>query len=325
MPDTTPASDRPADLLRAALVAALDTAHRTHPCSATGSVYWTGCYHPDGTGLSCHSERRADAVLSVLPAPALAVARQLLGTTECPECGTSGACNGGPCPLTTVVDRRARYAAAIRETDGWVLDDGQHMIDAVMAVADAEQASLRAEAEGLDEALRGAILASEKGGARLRAELDKLIRWHKEDGAQAVKAATTITRLRAERAELSRQLDCLRGDMRDMEACVREQDAEFERIRRAAGEAAAGVQPPTEGETKAPGGELPIVGYRSHTGKILRCTACAPSPYLIRTGEFVPVDSEDLPDGGFCTWHECGRDVLATPPAAPAAPEEPTP
>lgn len=40
-------------------------------------------------------------------------------------------------------DRRERYAAAIRETDGWVLDDGQHMIAAVIAVADAEQAELR--------------------------------------------------------------------------------------------------------------------------------------------------------------------------------------
>ncbi|UDM00047.1 hypothetical protein [Streptomyces longhuiensis] len=41
--------------------------------------------------------------------------------------------------------RRERYAAAIRETDGWVLDDGQHMIAAVMAVADAEHAELRRE------------------------------------------------------------------------------------------------------------------------------------------------------------------------------------
>lgn len=72
------------------------------------------------------------------------------------------------------VDRRARYAAAIREADGWVLDDGQHMVDAVMAVADAEQAALRAEVEGLDEALRGAISASEKDGARLRAEVERL-------------------------------------------------------------------------------------------------------------------------------------------------------
>ncbi|MFJ8923900.1 hypothetical protein ACIREK_31035 [Streptomyces sp. NPDC102415] len=35
---------------------------------------------------------------------ALAVARQVLGTvTECPECGNTGACNGGPCPLGTVI------------------------------------------------------------------------------------------------------------------------------------------------------------------------------------------------------------------------------
>ncbi|MEU3700963.1 hypothetical protein AB0E82_01920 [Streptomyces anulatus] len=215
---------------------------------------------------------------------ALAVARQFLGTTQCGECRDTGACNGGPCPLLTAeearepsADRRDRYAAAMALRDGhpeWPVryeDDEQdyrRRADAVMAVADAEQASLRAEAEGLDEALRGAISASEKDGARLRAELavaappapadraaevedlraelDKLIRWHKEDGAQAVKAATTIKRLRAERAELSRQLDCLRGDMRDMETSLREQDGEFERIRRAAGEAAAGAHHPTE-------------------------------------------------------------------------------
>ncbi|MGC5531606.1 hypothetical protein [Streptomyces sp. SR-10] len=117
--------DRPADLLRVALIVALDNANHTHPCQATGSAYWTGCYHPDGTGPSCHSERRADAVLAVLPAPALAVARQLLGTTTCAG-------------VTPSADRRARYAAATRETDGWVLDDGRHMIDAVMAVADTE-------------------------------------------------------------------------------------------------------------------------------------------------------------------------------------------
>ncbi|MEU0978492.1 hypothetical protein ABZ488_04675 [Streptomyces griseus] len=88
------------------------------------------------------------------------VARRILGTSA-----AEGA------TAVPSADRRARYAAAIREADGWVLHDGQHMIDAVMAVADAEQASLRAEAEGLDEALRGAISASEKDGARLRAEL----------------------------------------------------------------------------------------------------------------------------------------------------------
>ncbi|MGW1814233.1 hypothetical protein ACWCQM_11805, partial [Streptomyces sp. NPDC002125] len=66
-------------------------------------------------------------------ATALAVARQVLGTTT------------GQPETATTVDRRARYAAAIRDTDGWVLDDGQHMLDAVMAVADNELAELRAD------------------------------------------------------------------------------------------------------------------------------------------------------------------------------------
>ncbi|HSE05916.1 MAG TPA: hypothetical protein VLK35_17340 [Methylomirabilota bacterium] len=56
--------------LRADFVTALDNAHRTHPCPVTGRPYWTGCVHYDETGHvagvgSCHSERRADAVLAV--------------------------------------------------------------------------------------------------------------------------------------------------------------------------------------------------------------------------------------------------------------------
>lgn len=50
--------------LRARVISALDAAHHTHPCPVTGRPYWTGCVHPNGVG-SCHSERRADAVLAV--------------------------------------------------------------------------------------------------------------------------------------------------------------------------------------------------------------------------------------------------------------------
>ncbi|MEU5496127.1 hypothetical protein [Streptomyces griseofuscus] len=53
--------------LRDRIAQALDNANRTHPCPVTGSQYWTGCYHPDGTSSSCHTNRRTDAVLSVLP------------------------------------------------------------------------------------------------------------------------------------------------------------------------------------------------------------------------------------------------------------------
>ncbi|RUP66737.1 hypothetical protein SSPNP10_15860 [Streptomyces sp. NP10] len=49
---------------------------------------------------------------------ALAVARQLLGTTVCPECGTSGACNGGPCPLTpAALPAPADRAGLVREQE----------------------------------------------------------------------------------------------------------------------------------------------------------------------------------------------------------------
>ncbi|RNG26158.1 hypothetical protein [Streptomyces botrytidirepellens] len=52
------------DVLRAAYIAALDEAHHTHPCPVTGPD-WTSCVPPGGRVGSCHSERRADAVLAV--------------------------------------------------------------------------------------------------------------------------------------------------------------------------------------------------------------------------------------------------------------------
>ncbi|MGW6652454.1 hypothetical protein AMK23_26190 [Streptomyces sp. CB02130] len=142
----------------------------------------------------------ADAVLAVLPAPALAVARQLLGTNEAE--GTE--------PALSVEGR-----------------------------TNAELASLAVNAaNALRDEKRHYRIACEEN-ARLRAELAAAAPPAPADRAAEAKAATTITRLRAERAELNRRLDCLRGDMRDMESSLREQDAEFERIRRAARETAS--------------------------------------------------------------------------------------
>ncbi|MFJ7525181.1 hypothetical protein ACIQ1S_09660 [Streptomyces griseus] len=141
------------------------------------------------------------------------VARQLLNAAEGATAEPS-------------VDRRARYAAAIREADGWVLDDGQHMIDAVMAVADAEQASLRAEVEGLDEALRGAISASEKDGARL------------PPPAPADRAAVLREAAEAVAADRDATSGARSGAKQGMTRAVT-------LLRRLAVDAAAGVQPPT--------------------------------------------------------------------------------
>ncbi|MER8266497.1 hypothetical protein ABT007_20115 [Streptomyces griseus] len=82
MTDTSPT---PADQLRAA------AGHAPSPELARllATLADASDHHPTGEG----------GVVATVVHPALAVARQLLGTTACPECGTSGACNGGPCPL----------------------------------------------------------------------------------------------------------------------------------------------------------------------------------------------------------------------------------
>ncbi|MFD5220289.1 hypothetical protein ACFWMH_21895 [Streptomyces tendae] len=65
------------------------------------------------------------------------------------EHGEQPAVSLPPADQTAEPERRERYKAAIREADGWVLDDGQHMVDAVMAVADAELAEARTQAANL--------------------------------------------------------------------------------------------------------------------------------------------------------------------------------
>ncbi|WP_435215850.1 hypothetical protein [Streptomyces sp. bgisy034] len=55
--------------------------------------------------------------------------------------------------------------------------------------------------------------------------------------------------------------------------------------------------------------ELPIVAYRSDGGRLLNCLRHVPPP-AARHADFHPVTAEDLPDGGICTYPDCGVDVL---------------
>lgn len=91
--------------------------------------------------------------------------------------------------------RRERYEAALCEADGRdpavCAVEYKDAADAAMAVADVEQRSLRAEVDGLDEALRGLISASEKDNNRLRAEKKARTEW-------AEAAEKENARLRAE-------------------------------------------------------------------------------------------------------------------------------
>ncbi|MBQ1118500.1 hypothetical protein [Streptomyces sp. C3-3] len=342
MPDPTPASDRPADQLRAAAEKLREEAARAHRAPpgpwAVADEHVVRCADgmivADRSGTD-HPAERADLRYIALMHPgvglavarwleswagvdlsehgpmpedaqhALAVARQLLGTTTaedepdvvayrntdrpgvllCREHGEGwlgltpltsedledgGFCTWGReyghecgrdvliAPTTSaaslgeVVSRLAAHAVGFQD----VLDESDRGPWGALILADIAELRALANRPAADAAppapadrYRSAWGSARHRAAVLSAELTRraplLGEYAAENTrllAQAVKAATTITRLRAERAELGRQLDCLRGDMRDMEACVREQDAEFERIRRAAGEAAAGVQ-----------------------------------------------------------------------------------
>ena len=53
----------------------------------------------------------------------------------------------------------------------------------------------------------------------------------------------------------------------------------------------------------------PVVAYRSDGGRLLNCLRHVPPP-AARHADFHPVTAEDLPDGGICTYPECGVDVL---------------
>ncbi|MEV0917876.1 hypothetical protein AB0I93_26910 [Streptomyces sp. NPDC049967] len=130
MPDTTPTTARTtwpaaAELQQAADIrrAAGDPLVADWLDATANALAWLAPYRDNEPGYGMWQA-------------AVAVARLVLGTTD-------------QQPETAPADRRARYAAVIRDTDGWVLDGGQHMVDAVMAVADAEQVELRAQVANL--------------------------------------------------------------------------------------------------------------------------------------------------------------------------------
>ncbi|QTU45616.1 DUF1674 domain-containing protein [Streptomyces scabiei] len=55
--------------------------------------------------------------------------------------------------------------------------------------------------------------------------------------------------------------------------------------------------------------EPSVVAYRSDGGRLLNCLRHVPPP-AARHADFHPVTAEDLPDGGICTYPDCGVDVL---------------
>lgn len=226
----------------------------------------------------------ADAVLSVLPAPALAVARQLLGTS---------AAEGGPCPTPethnwgcgcptdeapTAKRVEAEHVLYDALTKGTPLAQvRQHIIDEYRAAVIAEHTHAAPPAP----ADRAAVL--------------------REDPTP-VSLATTLSELADEQTQLAVADDL--GRRRDMAAARRRFVTD---LRALADDAAAGVQPPTTTADRAAALGMTPTEYRqhSHTTAVEQIQAAAQGLFA---GTAIRV-----------------MDALATPPAAPAAPEDPTP
>ncbi|MFJ3601861.1 hypothetical protein ACIPVA_03600 [Streptomyces anulatus] len=265
----TPAADRPADQLRAAAERARETGDPLHTALAAllerhakehdASVVAAANVWPDS------ADEAARWLAAQVPAPALAVARQLLGTTT----------GAGPAAVPSTAAMLSTPCDACDHTLNWHRNDVGCTVPRCVC-------------------------------GRFQDPVEATAPPAPADRAAEAKAATTIRRLRAERAELSRQLDCLRGDMRDMESCVREQDAEFERIRRLADGAAAGVQPPTEGEESD---GTALRRYARRMAALDRLCSGRPGYHTVTVKQVLTAMS----------------DAADEQPAAPAAPEEPTP
>lgn len=182
--------------------------------------------------------------------------------------------------------------------------------DAVLAVADAEQQDLRATLDTLFGMLRADRAQADGIMTGLRAERDeartlaarresKLISLRAKLGQARTTRATALT----EAADL---LDCtdFPDDAIDLfDNGARWATAELRRLAVAAAD-------PT-----GPAPEPEVVAYRnSHQPGVLLCRGHG-AGWMGLT----PLTSEDLPDGGACTWDGCGVDVLIPQPGtAPA-------
>ncbi|MFJ9988520.1 hypothetical protein ACIQUD_31685 [Streptomyces globisporus] len=264
MTDTTPTpADRPADLLRAAAVRAREVAdpvYQAFACLLDGyATDWEYC--------------PADHPGTVLDEYALAVARQLLGTSPAAPCLSPETHNWGcGCPTDQAPAAKrveAEHVLYDALTTGTPLAQvRQHIIDAYRAAVIAEHT-------------------------------------HAAPPAPADRAATPVSQAQA--TTLSELTDDL-NRRRNMAAA-----------RRLAAEAAAGVQPPTEGEAHPPSVEY-IAEVQELDGAWEYLGAHADPTVAARRRASV---TRRYPDAETRTVRKTTTYTVEPEPAAPAAPEEP--
>ncbi|MFJ6319681.1 hypothetical protein ACIQJW_26725 [Streptomyces californicus] len=327
MPTSPTPADRPADLLRAAAEKLRKEAARAHRASpapwAVTDERVVRC--ADGMTVADRSEtdhpaERGDLLYIALMHPGVGLA------------------------LAAWLDRAAvEYDATVRGAAGVWSDSGEERERDAWVERQTNQHALAVARQLLGT-------RTDEGPDELRAELAKLIRWHKEDGNQLTKMRGTIERLRAERTELIRQRDQIAMDTIKAlpapadRAAVLHEAAEAvlgiigtearlpqtisgvyraaDHLRRLAGEAAAGVQPPTTTEARSPRRRLTPTEH-DRAWHAIEGSAGEPGAdpdtilnavlYALRID--APTAAEE---------QAASPSRRATPPAAPAAPEEPT-
>ncbi|MFH9236072.1 hypothetical protein [Streptomyces globisporus] len=313
MTDTSPTpADRPADQLRAAIAETLRRAACTGGCDSTETecaarrmqpvVYSHGVL----TEVWGTPEVIADAVLAVLPAPALAVARQLLGTTEgegaADRCSACRYVPCGSCPTP--------------ETHNWGCG----------CPTDQAPAAKRVEAEHvLYDALTKGTRHAQVRQHIIDAYRTAVIAEHTHAAPPAPADRAAALREAADIAESLREFNS--PSLARNAAQVSENVGILrvaDQLRRLAGEAAAGVQPPTTSEATR--------SYRLEHRRPGETTWQRNTPGI---GANWSWQSREKADQRLAEardrWPDFEHRLIETTtavteqPAAPAAPEEPTP
>ncbi|MFC8704138.1 hypothetical protein ACFUIV_18380 [Streptomyces anulatus] len=290
----TPAADRPADQLRAAAERARETGDPLHTALAellTHQADTLNVGRINGTSLVI-CEPCCEKMPCQHIRPALAVARQLLGTTPGqPETGSTGPVNSGPGWYEVIHPRSATTCIAyVQENGDLYLPEGDDLTPEEFAFAAARGRAHRLiradEAEQPAPAL--AVARQLLDGTPAPAV------WSDGDPLMEATACAVWEQCRTENSIVV-------DDPRNIAAV------------------AATVARQLLGTTVAEG-DPEVVAYRNTDRPgVLLCREHGKG-WLGLT----PLTSEDLEDGGFCTWgqeygYECGRDVLITPPAPTAS------
>lgn len=257
---------------------------------------------------------------------------------ECPQCGTTGACNGGPCPLRRMADETAttEVVPCVRpEPHPAHSHSGLRKGTAVHGRCPGVPAAGARQSDDPDR-----IVAYRSRGGRLlrclahhpgREAIDSgdfrpvtadelpdggICTYPTSAGSLSLRCGVDV--LIPQPAAGARQDEPVVTVHTAPDLSPAAEDALGALIDVAKQQATEGWRGATEVISDAEVQRLAatgLVGYRQGRGQLLHCLHHKPVP-ASRWADFHEVTAEDLPDGGICVHPRCGADLLAVQPAA---------